>query len=77
MMVRVLALVAGGIALLAMFLVGLFIIVPLILAGGVALYFYIRRQIRRTQSHSGAQPRSKDDVIEVDYTVIERRQHNS
>ena len=77
MMVRVLAFIAGGIALLAMFLVGLFVIVPLMLTGGAALYFYIRRQIRRTQPHSPAQPRPKDAVIEVDYTVIDHRQQNS
>jgi hypothetical protein len=65
--------VAGGFALIAMFLIGLFVIFPLMLAGGAALYFYLRRRIRRAQPRSHAQSRPKDDVIDVDYTVIEHR----
>ena len=76
LIIRVLAVIAGGIALLAMFLIGLFVIFPLILAGGTALYFYLRRRVRHAQPSPRAQPRPEDDAIEVDYTVIERRHQN-
>jgi hypothetical protein len=74
--IRVLVVIAGGIALLAMFLIGLFVVFPLLLAGGTALYFYLRRRVRHAQPYRRAQTRPEDDTIEVDYTVIERRHQN-
>jgi Flp pilus assembly protein TadB len=58
---------AAGIALLAMMLIGLFVLLPLLLAGGTALYIYLRRRVRRARN------RRQDDVIDADYTIIEHR----
>lgn len=66
-LVRILATAAAGIALLAMILIGLFVLLPLLLAGGAALYIYLRRRVRRARN------RPQDDVIDVDYTIIEHR----
>jgi apolipoprotein N-acyltransferase len=66
-LVWMLAVVAAGIALLAMMLIGLFVVLPLLLAGGTALYFYLRRRVRRAPN------RPQDDVIDAEYTVIERQ----
>ncbi|MGO4524149.1 hypothetical protein AB4097_04720 [Microvirga sp. 2MCAF35] len=68
-LVRLLAVAAAGIAILAIVLVGLFIVLPLLLAGGVALHFYLRRRVRRTQTRP--QP---DGIIDAEYTVVERRE---
>jgi hypothetical protein len=38
-----------------------------VLAGGIASYFYLRRRLRQ------AQHRSRDSVIDAEYTVIDRR----
>jgi cytochrome bd-type quinol oxidase subunit 2 len=48
-------------------LIGFFIVLPLVLAGGIASYFYLRRRLRQ------AQHRPRDGVIDAEYTVIERR----
>jgi hypothetical protein len=66
-LVRMFAVLAAGIALLAMMLIGLFVVLPLLLAGGTALYIYLRRRVRHAQS------RPQDDVIDAEYTVIERQ----
>jgi hypothetical protein len=66
-LVRLLAVAAAGIALLAMMLIGLFIVLPLLLAGGTALYLYLRRRVRQ------ARPRQQDGVIDAEYTIIERQ----
>jgi Flp pilus assembly protein TadB len=66
-LVRLLAVAAAGIALLAMMLIGLFIVLPLLLAGGTALYLYLRRRLRQ------ARPRQQDGVIDAEYTIIERQ----
>jgi hypothetical protein len=42
-------------------------VLPLLLAGGIASYFYLRRRLRQ------AQHRSRDGVIDAEYTVIDRR----
>ena len=67
LIIKLVAAVAAGIALLAMLLVGIFIVLPLLLAGGAALYFHLRRRSRQ------ARTRSRSDVIDAEYTVIERR----
>jgi membrane protein implicated in regulation of membrane protease activity len=66
-LVRMVAVAAAGVALLAMMLIGLFVVLPLLLAGGTALYFYLRRRVRRARN------RPHDDVIDAEYTVIDRR----
>lgn len=66
-LIRLAVLTAAGAVLLALILVGFFVVLPLMLAGGIASYFYLRRRVRR------AQQRSRDDVIDAEYTVIERR----
>jgi hypothetical protein len=66
-LVRLLAVAAAGIALLAMMLIGLFIVLPLLLAGGTALYLYLRRHLRQ------ARPRQQDGVIDAEYSIIERQ----
>jgi membrane protein implicated in regulation of membrane protease activity len=66
-LVRMVAVAAAGVALLAMMLIGLFVVLPLLLAGGTALYFYLRRRVRRARN------RPQDDVIDAEYTVIDRR----
>ena len=65
-LVRMVALAAAGFALLAIMLIGLFILLPLLLAGGTALYLYLRRRVRRAQS------RQQDGVIDAEYTIVER-----
>ena len=74
-LVRILAVAAAGIALLAIMLIGLFVLLPLMLAGGAAMYFYLRRRVRqvRPRPQNRAQSRPQDDVIDAEYTVIERR----
>ena len=66
-LVRMVAVAAAGVALLAMMLIGLFVVLPLLLAGGTTLYFYLRRRVRRARNHS------QEDVIDAEYTVIDRR----
>ena len=66
-MITLLVLTAAGVALLAVLLIGFFVVLPLVLAGGIASYFYLRRRLRQ------AQHRSRDSVIDAEYTVIDRR----
>jgi len=66
-LVRLLAVAAAGVAMLAIVLVGLFVVLPLLLAGGAVLYFYLRRRVRRAQS------RPQDGIIDAEYTIVERR----
>ena len=65
--IRLMVLTAAGVALMAVMLIGFFVVLPLVLAGGVASYFYLRRRLRQ------AQHRSRDGVIDAEYTVIDRR----
>jgi membrane protein implicated in regulation of membrane protease activity len=65
-LMRLLAVAAVGIAMLAIVLVGLFVVLPLLFVGGTALYFYLRRRVRRAQS------RPQDDIIDAEYTIVER-----
>jgi hypothetical protein len=67
---RVAIALAAGIALLAMTLVGLFIVLPLLLLGAAASYFYLRRRMRQVRP---APRRAPDDVIDAEYTVIDHR----
>jgi hypothetical protein len=66
-MVRLAGLLLAGVALLAITLVGLFVVLPLVLLVGIALHFYLRRRLRQ------ARQRSWDGVIDAECTVVERR----
>ncbi|MBB3021716.1 Flp pilus assembly protein TadB [Microvirga lupini] len=68
-MIRLAGLLLLAVALLAMMIVGLFLVLPVMLVGGLALSIYIRRQVRREQ-----QRQSQEGVIDAEYTVIERAQ---
>jgi hypothetical protein len=74
-LVKILAVAAAGIALLAMLVIGLFVVLPLMLAGGAATYFYLRRRVRQAQTRPQNRTKSRppDDIIDAEYTVIERR----
>ncbi|MGF9764142.1 hypothetical protein AAII07_54470 [Microvirga sp. 0TCS3.31] len=71
LIMRLAGLFLAGVALLAILVVGLvvglFFVLPLMLIGGIALYFYLRRRLRQ------ARQRSWDGAIDAEYTVIERR----
>jgi positive regulator of sigma E activity len=67
-MMRLVGLFLVGAVLLAVILVGLFVVLPIMLVGGIALSFYLRRRLRWAHRK---QP--QDGVIDVEYTVIERR----
>ena len=69
-MIRLSVLVAAGLALLTITLIGLFVVLPLVLVGSIALYLYVRRRLRQFQA--GQRPR--DGVIDAEYTVIDHRQ---
>ena len=64
---RLAGLLLAGVILLAILVIGLFFVLPIMLIGGIALHFYLRRRLRQ------ARQRSWDGVIEAEYTVIERR----
>ena len=51
----------------AALLVGLLVVLPLLLAGGITLHLYLRSKVGE------AQQRSKDGVIEAEYSNIEHR----
>ena len=65
--IRLMVLTAAGVALLAVLLIGFFVVLPLMLTGGIASYFYLWRRLRQ------AQHRSRNGVIDAEYTVIDRR----
>ncbi len=67
LIMRLAGLFLAGVALLAILVVGLFFVLPVMLLGGIALYFYLRRRLRQ------ARQRSWDGAIDAEYTVIERR----
>ncbi|PVE21861.1 hypothetical protein DC522_24425 [Microvirga sp. KLBC 81] len=67
-MIKLAMLMSAATALLAITLIGLFIVLPIMLVGGIALSFYLRRRLRQAQRR---QP--KDGVIDAEYTVVERR----
>jgi hypothetical protein len=67
LLIRLALLAAAGIILLTMVLVGFFVILPVMLVGGFASYFYLRHRIRRARQHA------QDEVIDVEYTIIDRQ----
>ena len=68
LVLRLSGLLLAGAVLLTVILIGLFVVVPIMLVGGIALSFYLRRRLRRAQRRPPG-----DGVIDVEYTVIERR----
>ncbi|PVE24124.1 hypothetical protein DC522_12605 [Microvirga sp. KLBC 81] len=68
-LIRLAVLTAAGLALLALILIGLLIVLPLVLVGGVALLFYVRRRLRQAQSRR----HPRDGVIDAEYTVVDHR----
>jgi hypothetical protein len=66
-MIRLTGLALAGAALLAIMLVGLFVVLPLVLLGGIALHFCLRRRLRQ------ARRRSCDGAIDADHTLVEHR----
>lgn len=68
-LIRLMVMTAAGAAVLAMVFVGFFVVLPLMLVGGIASYFYLRRRVRQ------AQKRAQSDVIDAEYTVVERREY--
>ena len=67
--IRLTVMTAAGAAVLAMMFVGFFVVLPLMLVGGIASYFYLRRRVRQ------AQKREQSDVIDAEYTVVDRREY--
>ena len=66
-LLRLAMFITAALALLAITLIGMFIVLPLLLFGGIALHFYLRYQTRQSQR------RSADSVIDAEYTVIDHR----
>jgi Flp pilus assembly protein TadB len=64
---------ALGIAALAVLLtiavVGLVVVLPVMLVGGIVFYVYIRRKLRQAQK----QHQANDGIIDAEYTIVERR----
>jgi Flp pilus assembly protein TadB len=67
-MMRLVGLLLVEAVLLAIILIGLFIVLPVMLIGGIALSFYLLRRLRRAQRRPPG-----DGVIDAEYTVIEHR----
>lgn len=68
-LIRLTVMAAAGAAVLAMVFVGFFVVLPLMLIGGIASYFYIRRRMRQ------AQRAAQNDVIDAEYTVVDHREN--
>ena len=68
-MIKLALLILAAAALLAITLIGLFIVLPLMLVGGIALHFYVRRRLRQAQQRR----QRRDGVIDAEYTIIEHR----
>lgn len=64
---KVMIALAAGFALVLTMLIGFFIVLPLLLIGGLAFYLHLRRRVRQMRS------RPRDGVIDAEYTVIDRR----
>ena len=79
-LIRFGGLIVAVAAVAAMALVGLFVILPLMVVGGIALHFYIRRRLRQARQFQQQQQRSArssgppgdGDVIDAEYTIIDR-----
>ncbi|WP_230532791.1 hypothetical protein [Microvirga roseola] len=71
---RLALLVSLGLAVLLVAFTAFFILLPIVLIGGLGLHLYLRRKLRQAQArHPARRPSSADLVIEAEYTVVERR----
>lgn len=61
--------IVAAAVLLAAALVGLVVILPLMILGGIVFYVYIRRKLRQAQK----QHQANDGIIDAEYTIVERR----
>jgi Flp pilus assembly protein TadB len=66
-MLRLAVLISAALALLAITLVGLFVVLPLLIVGGIGLHFYLRHRLRQARRHPA------DGVIDAEYTVVDHR----
>ena len=67
-MIKLAVLITAVAVLLAITLIGLFVVLPLLLVAGIALHVYLRYRLRHVQ-----RPQPKDGVIDAEYRVVERR----
>jgi hypothetical protein len=67
-------LILVGLALLAFAFFTLAILLPIALVGGIALHFYLKYRLRQARRHPQKRQSGPNDVIEVEYTIVERRQ---
>ena len=67
-MIKLVLVISAALALLVITLIGLFIVLPLMLVGGIAGYFYLRRRLRHAPRRH-----SRNRVIDAEYGVTERR----
>jgi hypothetical protein len=65
--IRLAILISVGLAILLIAFTTLLVLLPLALAGGLALHLYIRRKLRQERRQSSGL------VIDGEYTVIDRR----
>ncbi|MFC1459314.1 hypothetical protein ACETIH_21935 [Microvirga arabica] len=65
---RLAGLLLAGAVLLAVIFVGLFIVLLVMLIGGIALSFYLRRRLRQALRRQ-----REDGVINAEYTVNDHR----
>jgi hypothetical protein len=61
-----------GLSLLALAFVAFMVILPLMLAAGAGLAFFLRRQIRRARTRTTP----ADGIIDAEYTIVESRPLN-
>ena len=66
-LLRLAMLISAALALLSITLVGSFVVLPLLIGGGIALHFYLRHRLRQ------ARRRPADGVIEAEYTIVDHR----
>lgn len=73
--IRMIFLVLAGLAAVAFAFFTLAVLLPIALVAGIALHFFVRHRLRKAQRQAAHQPQrpARSDVIEVEYTVIERR----
>jgi uncharacterized membrane protein len=71
---------ALGLAMLALFFVAFVVVLPVVLIGGAASYFYLRHRIRKAQQmHAEAHARAyeahrraNDAIIDAEYVVVDQ-----
>ena len=66
---------ALGIAILFVAFTAFIVVLPLMLAGGLALHLYVRRKLRAARNAAPRHPHApgRPVIIEGEYTVVEKR----